>query len=61
MVGAILGMTLKFAEVSLSLKYRRFLPDGTIAGGPMHFIAHGLTRRKMRWLGQPLAVIFAYM
>lgn len=61
MFGAILGMTLKFAEVSLSLKYRRILPDGTIAGGPMHFIAHGLTRRKMRWLGQPLAVIFAYM
>lgn len=61
MFGAILGMTLKFAEVSLSLKYRKFLPDGTIAGGPMHFIAHGLTRRKMRWLGQPLAVVFAYM
>ena len=61
MFGAILGMTLKFAEVSLSLKYRKFLPDGSVAGGPMHFIAHGLTRRKMRWLGQPLAVIFAYM
>lgn len=61
MFGAVLGMTLKFAEVSLSLKYRRFLPDGTIAGGPMHFIAHGLTRRKMRWLGQFLAVVFAYM
>lgn len=61
MFGAILGMTLKFAEVSLSLKYRRFLADGTVAGGPMHFIAHGLTRRKMRWLGQPLAVIFAYL
>lgn len=61
MFGAVLGMTLKFAEVSLSLKYRRILPDGTIAGGPMHFIAHGLTRRKMRWLGQPLAVVFAYL
>lgn len=61
MFGAILGMTLKFAEVSLSLKYRKFLPDGTVAGGPMHFIAHGLTRRKMRWLGQPLAVIFAFL
>ena len=61
MFGAILGMTLKFAEVSLSLKYRKFLPDGSVAGGPMHFIAHGLTRRKMRWLGQPLAVVFAYM
>lgn len=61
MFGAIIGMALKFAEVSLSLKYRRILSDGTIAGGPMHFIAHGLTRRKMRWLGQPLAVIFAYL
>lgn len=61
MFGAIMGMALKFSEVSLSLKYRKFLPDGTIAGGPMHFIAHGLTRRKMRWLGQPLAVIFAYL
>lgn len=61
MFGAVLGMTLKFAEVALSLKYRRFLPDGTVAGGPMHFIAHGLTRRKMRWLGQPLAVVFAYL
>ncbi len=61
MFGAVLGMTLKFAEVSLSLKYRKFLPDGTVAGGPMHFIAHGLTRRKMRWLGQPLAVVFAWL
>jgi len=61
MFGAILGMALKFSEVSLSLKYRKFLPDGSIAGGPMHFIAHGLTRRKLRWLGQPLAVIFAFL
>lgn len=61
MFGAMLGMTLKFSEVALSLKYRKFLPDGTVAGGPMHFIAHGLTRRKMRWLGQPLAVVFAYL
>lgn len=59
--GAVMGMALKFAEVTLSLKYRKFNPDGTISGGPMHFIAHGLTRRKMRWLGQPLAVIFAYL
>lgn len=61
MFGAVLGMTLKFAEVALSLKYRKFLPDGSVAGGPMHFIAHGLTRRKMRWLAQPLAVIFAWL
>jgi len=61
MFGAVFGMALKFSEVSLSLKYRKILSDGTIAGGPMHFIAHGLTRKKMRWLGQPLAVIFAFL
>lgn len=59
--GAVFGMALKFAEVSLSLKYRKILSDGSIAGGPMHFIAHGLTRKKMRWLGQPLAVLFAFL
>ena len=27
----------------------------------MHYMAHGLTRKKLRWLGQPLAVIFAVL
>lgn len=59
--GAILGMSIKFVEASLAVKYRRFNLDGSVSGGPMHYIAHGLTRRKMRWLGQPLSVIFAVL
>lgn len=59
--GAILGMSIKFIEASLAVKYRRFNLDGTVSGGPMHYIAHGLTRKKMRWLGQPLSVIFAVL
>ena len=59
--GAILGMSIKFIEASLAVKYRRFNLDGSVSGGPMHYIAHGLTRRKMRWLGQPLSVIFAIL
>ena len=59
--GAILGMSIKFVEASLAVKYRRFNLDGTVSGGPMHYIAHGLTRKKMRWLGQPLSVIFAIL
>ena len=59
--GAILGMSIKFIEASLAVKYRRFNLDGTVSGGPMHYIAHGLTRKKMRWLGQPLSVIFAIL
>ena len=59
--GAILGMSIKFVEATLAVKYRRFNLDGSVSGGPMHYIAHGLTRRKLRWLGQPLSVIFAML
>ncbi len=60
-VGAVFGMALKFVEASLAVKFRRFNSDGTVSGGPMHYIAHGLTRKGMRWLGQPLAIIFAVL
>ena len=60
-VGAIFGMALKFSEVTLALKYRRFNADGSVSGGPMYYIAHGLTRHNLRWLGQPLAMLFAIM
>lgn len=59
--GALLGMSIKFIEASLAVKYRRFNLDGSVSGGPMHYIAHGLTRKKMRWLGQPLSVLFAIL
>ncbi|MDR1326951.1 MAG: alanine:cation symporter family protein [Heliobacteriaceae bacterium] len=61
LVGAILGMSLKFVEAALAVKYRRFNLDGSISGGPMHYMAHGLTRKKLRWLGQPLSVVFAVL
>lgn len=59
--GALLGMSIKFVEATLAVKYRRFNLDGSISGGPMHYIAHGLTRKSMRWLGQPLSVLFAML
>ena len=60
-IGAILGMSIKFVEATLAVKYRRFNLDGSVSGGPMHYIAHGLTRKKLRWLGQPLSVLFAVL
>lgn len=59
--GAILGMSIKFVEATLAVKYRRFNLDGSVSGGPMHYIAHGLTRKKMRKLGQFLSVMFAVL
>lgn len=52
MITAVLGMTTKFVEVTLSHKYREIASDGTIAGGPMYFMKN---RLNMKWL----AVIFA--
>ena len=53
-ITAIVGMTTKFAEVSLAHKYRTTLPDGSISGGPFYYIEHGM---NMKWL----AIIFAVL
>ena len=60
-IGALLGMSIKFMEATLAVKYRKFNLDGSVSGGPMHYIAHGLTRKKLRWLGQPLSVLYAIL
>jgi len=46
------GMALKYASCVLSMKYRVFDKDGTVAGGPMYYLERGL---KVKWL----AVFFA--
>ena len=53
-VTAFFGTTLKYAECSLSLKYRQIGDDGYTAGGPMYTIENGMGR-QWRWL----AVAFA--
>jgi len=52
LVTALLGMTTKFVEVTLSHKYREKTDDGTMAGGPMYYMKN---RLNMKWL----AVVFA--
>jgi AGCS family alanine or glycine:cation symporter len=49
---ALLGMTTKFVEVSISHKYRKQDDEGFMAGGPMYYMEYGL---GMKWL----AVFFA--
>ena len=57
--GAIFGMALKFCEVTLSLKYRKFNKDGSVSGGPMFYIEHGFAHKGYHKLGKTLAYIFA--
>ncbi len=58
---AILGMATKYGEVSLSMHYRSVHQEadkvvGTVSGGPMYYIEHGLGR-NWKWM----AVFFAAM
>jgi AGCS family alanine or glycine:cation symporter len=59
-IAGFLGMTLKFTEVTLSLKYREFLEDGTIIGGGMGYLNKGLAKKGFPNLGKFLAVTFAF-
>jgi AGCS family alanine or glycine:cation symporter len=53
LVTAMLGMTTKFVEVTLSHKYRDFAADGSVAGGPMYYMKK---RLKLPWLAAIFAV-----
>lgn len=55
----LLGMTTKFVECTLGVKYRDIGHDGTIYGGPMYYLKKGLTEKGFPTLGKVLAVVFA--
>ncbi len=55
------GMSAKFAECALAVKYRKVLPDGRILGGPMYYIEEVLARVGMKTLGKAAAIFFAIM
>ena len=46
----LFGTTLKYAECTLSLKYREMDALGNTAGGPMYTIENGLARTGAGWL-----------
>ncbi len=60
-VAGLLGMAMKFAECSLSVKYRRINKDGSISGGPMYYLKYGLQNKKLGKLGAFLAFLFAVL
>ncbi|OBX23000.1 sodium:alanine symporter [Gelidibacter algens] len=60
-VCGLLGMSMKFVECTLGVKYRDILPDGRVFGGPMNYLRHGLEKRQMKGLGRVLAGLFAVL
>ncbi|MEY9488338.1 AGCS family alanine or glycine:cation symporter [Streptomyces calvus] len=60
----LLGMATKFVEVTLGVKYREEHADGTVSGGPMHYLPKGLAERFGSGgarLGKVLAVLASIM
>lgn len=55
-LAAILGMTTKFAEVTLAVAYRERNDKGEFSGGPMYYIKNGL---GANWLGKIFALFGA--
>ncbi|MEA5533463.1 alanine/glycine:cation symporter family protein [Crocosphaera sp. XPORK-15E] len=58
-VAGFLGMSSKFVECTLGVKYRIVYPDGTIIGGPMYYLSQGLQELGQAKLGQGLAIFYS--
>ena len=67
-LAGLLGMSSKFVECTLGVKYREVAEDGTVYGGPMYYLSKGFASMKMviqgrehnfGKIGKVLAAIFA--
>ncbi len=57
-VTAVLGMAIKFTEVTLAQEYRITNKDGSVSGGPMYYIEKGLGK-NWKWLAVAFSVAAA--
>ncbi len=60
-IAGLLGMSSKFVECTLGVKYRNITEDGRIFGGPMNYLRYGLEKRNLKGLGKFLAGFFAIL
>lgn len=61
MVAGFLGMSTKFAEVTLGHRYRQIDAHGKISGGAFYYLRDGLREIGMAGAGKVLAVVFAVL
>ncbi|MCS7014067.1 MAG: alanine/glycine:cation symporter family protein [Chloroherpetonaceae bacterium] len=60
-LAGILGMSSKFVECTLGVKYRTLHSDGSVSGGPMYYLSKAFAARQHPLLGKFLAGFFAVM
>ena len=58
-LAGFLGMTSKFVECTLGVKYREIDENGVVSGGPMYYLSKGLAKRGLVRLGVILAALSA--
>lgn len=58
-VAGLLGMSTKFVECTLGVRYRKQNDDGSVSGGPMYYLQYGLAERGLPRLGRVLGLFFA--
>ena len=57
----LFGMTTKFCECTLGVKYRKIDSEGKVHGGAMYYLKQGFSERGFPTIGKILAVFFALM
>jgi AGCS family alanine or glycine:cation symporter len=60
-VCGLIGMSTKFVECTLGVKYRDVDENGVVYGGPMYYLSRGLKERGFTRIGKVLAVTFAVL
>jgi alanine or glycine:cation symporter, AGCS family len=60
-VCGLIGMSTKFVECTLGVKYRDIGEDGTVYGGPMYYLKKGFKEKGFASLGKVLALVFAIL
>ena len=58
-LAGFLGMSTKFVECTLGVKYRNDNPDGSVSGGPMYYLRKGFEDRGMPQFGRYIGGFYA--
>lgn len=58
-LAGFLGMSTKFVECTLGVKYRNEFEDGHVSGGPMYYLKKGFTERGWGGFGKFIGVFYA--
>ncbi|MCB2220356.1 MAG: alanine:cation symporter family protein [Bacteroidetes bacterium] len=60
-LAGLLGMSSKFVECTLGVKYRKISKKGVVSGGAMYYLKYGLEKKGLKYLGIVLAFLFAIL